>query len=144
MKFKSEQGRDKLRGGYYTPGPIAQYDLYEFSYLKAKYETPYKQFDKYFAFVEFAITHTACRGIIGVVIPNKWMTVASGSLLRKFIRKHTNPVWLHNFKHHSVFEEKQIYVCAPILSKDKHTAVYYSEPSSIEEFSVGTYEVFTT
>ncbi|OFT64657.1 Eco57I restriction-modification methylase domain-containing protein [Corynebacterium sp. HMSC05D03] len=129
---------------YMSTESMRKYDLFEFKYLQANYTTPYKQFDKYFAFVEFAITCATAQGVIGVVIPNKWMTVASGSLLRKFVLENATPVWLHNFRHHSIFDGKMIYVCAIVLSKSKSTNVRYSEPRSVEEFSLGTYEVFST
>lgn len=129
---------------YMSTEDMRKHDLFEFNYLRTNYASTYKQFDKYFAFVEFAITHVTSRGVIGVVIPNKWMTVASGAWLRKLMLEHTSPVWLHNFKHHSIFEGKMIYVCAIVLSKTETSLVHYSEPHSIEDFSLGTYGAFPT
>src|SRR5439155_23661206 len=72
---------------YMSTEQMKSYDKWEFTYIKENYETPHQQFDKYFAFVEFAVDHLDNDGgVLGVVIPNKWMTIEAGARFRSMLR----------------------------------------------------------
>lgn len=103
----------------------------EFTILENSYSTLTRQWDKYFAFVEFGISKLSDDGVIGVVIPNKWMTVVSGSLFRQVLDEDVHVNWLQNYTCHSVFEDKQIYVCGLVAAKHCKPVIEYSEPSAI-------------
>ncbi|OKL50469.1 Eco57I restriction-modification methylase domain-containing protein [Boudabousia marimammalium] len=110
----------------------------EFTIIESSYSSLLRQWDKYFAFVEFGITKLTKHGVIGVVIPNKWMTVVSGALFRQLLASNVHVIWLQNFTYHPVFEEKQIYVCGLVASKDKKSKIMYAEPTSVDEISTVT------
>ncbi|MFF2088179.1 Eco57I restriction-modification methylase domain-containing protein [Nocardia sp. NPDC058176] len=126
---------------YMSAENMKNYDPREYQYLKAEYETTERQFDKYFPFVELAVTHLAPAGLTAVVIPNKWMTVVSAKMFRALLRGDVSPVWLTNFRHVTVFEGKSVYVCALVLQADAAgKPLTYAEPESFEEFALGRYE----
>jgi hypothetical protein len=109
----------------------------EFNYLKANYQLLHQQFDKYFAFLEFALDHAKDEGVISVVIPNKWMTNVAGKKLRLKLMNETLVGDLVNYRHNQLFPGKTIYVCALTLKKSKKERFRYSEPSSILEHTLG-------
>lgn len=57
-----------------------EYDLY-----KSCYTSAYKQFDKYFIFIERAIERLKENGSLVYIIPNKFTKIESGKKLREFI-----------------------------------------------------------
>jgi len=97
----------------------------EFMYYKLKYETPYKQFDKYFVFMERAISKLKDGGCIGMVVPNKWITIESGKKLRGLLADNDLVSEVVDFGNELLFSGKSIYVCLLALSKSKHKSFSY-------------------
>jgi hypothetical protein len=122
---------------YMQTKDMKSFNSAEFNYLKANYQLLHQQFDKYFAFLEFAMDHTADDGVISVVIPNKWMTNVAGLRLRQRLTNETLVASLVNFRHNQLFEKKTIYVCALTLKKSRNESFSYSEPSAILEHALG-------
>lgn len=106
----------------------------EFKNAKVEFVTPFKQWDKYFVFIERAINQLVDGGIFGFVVPNKWITNASGAKLRKFIINNSHLNLMANFTHYPVFEDKSIYVCGLIGKKgvSEQKTFEYFEPKDIE------------
>ena len=123
---------------YMSTEQMKSYDKWEFAYVKEHYKTPHQQFDKYFAFVEFAVDHLSDRGVVGVVIPNKWMTIEAGPRFREMLRTSATVRRLANFRHVQVFADKSIYVCSLVAKRAAATDFDYSEPDSIRDFVTGT------
>lgn len=122
---------------YMKTEEMRRFNAAEFTYLKANYGLLHKQFDKYFAFLEFALDHTTDTGILSVVVPNKWMTNVAGQKLRARLASQKLVATLVNFRHTQIFEGKTIYVCALTLARGQKDAFNYSEPASILEFTSG-------
>ncbi|WP_167752302.1 Eco57I restriction-modification methylase domain-containing protein [Rothia nasimurium] len=118
---------------YVSTEDMRKLNIVEFNILQNTYSSLSRQWDKYFAFVEFGISMLSPNGVIGVVIPNKWMTVVSASSFRELLATSVHINWLKNFTHHSVFEERQIYVCGLVASKNESPRIDYSEPSSLSD-----------
>ncbi len=57
----------------------------EIKVYKDKYETSYRQFDKYFLFLERALNKIKENGIICLIIPNKFSNIKSGEKLRELL-----------------------------------------------------------
>jgi len=89
----------------------------EFAYYKRKYVTPYKQFDKYFVFVEKAASTLRDGAWVGMVVPNKWMTIESGQKLRAFLAENDLVAEIVDFGNELLFEGRSTYVCLLVLSK---------------------------
>ena len=107
----------------------------EFNYFKSKYSMAYKQFDKYFIFMEVALGLLSSDGVIGLIIPNKWMTIESGKIIRKSLASKGLVKEIVNFGSEQIFEGKSIYVCLLILDNHKNNSVFISSPTYVEFLS---------
>ena len=123
---------------YVSTEDMRKINVREFGIVESSYTTLARQWDKYFAFVEFGVGKLSRDGVIGVVIPNKWMTVVSASMFRKMLASEVHVNWLQNFTYHSVFEEKQIYVCGLVASRHPREFMEYAEPTSIDDVTAAT------
>ncbi|WP_241980984.1 N-6 DNA methylase [Cryobacterium sp. TMT2-23] len=122
---------------YMKTEEMKAFNFAEYQYLKDNYLLLHRQFDKYIAFIEFALDHVTDTGVIGVVIPNKWMTIVAGEKLRGRFRLQQFVADLANFRHVQVFAAKSIYVCTLVLTRAGQDTFTYSEPGSFEEFTSG-------
>lgn len=89
----------------------------EYNYYKTEYRTPFRQFDKYFVFLESAIKKLGQNGFMGMVVPNKWMTIESGAKLRRLLAENGLVSEIVDFGNELLFEDKSTYVCLLIISK---------------------------
>lgn len=89
----------------------------EYEYYKNEYNTPYRQFDKYFVFIEKAIQKLRPNGFMGMVVPNKWMTIESGAKLRGLLAVQELVTEIVDFGNELLFEDRSTYVCLLIASK---------------------------
>jgi hypothetical protein len=96
----------------------------EFNYLKRKYQTSFKQFDKYFSFIEKSLNYLNLNGLLSFVIPNKWINNVSGSKLRSLIDKKLYR--LINFGNEIIFKDRSNYVCFLLLSNNDTKSFEYS------------------
>jgi hypothetical protein len=118
---------------YMKTEDMKKFDPVELDYLRNNYTTAYQQFDKYFPFVEFAAGYLAPRGVIGIVIPNKWMTIVAARALRRLLRTTFSVVRLTNFREAQLFPGKSIYVSSLVAKKGcSQDGFIYSEPASID------------
>lgn len=138
-------GADLVVGNppYMKTEDMKKFDAVELDYLKSNYATSFQQFDKYFAFVEFAARFLRADGVMGLVIPNKWMTVVAARELRKLLRSSVALVRLDNFREAQVFPGKSIYVCSLVARKSAQGTFTYSEPASIDEYAKGAASMYS-
>ncbi len=128
---------------YMKTEDMKKFDAVELAYLKSNYSTSFQQFDKYFAFVEFAASYLRGDGVMGLVIPNKWMTVVAARELRKLLRSRVALVRLDNFREAQVFPGKSIYVCSLVARNSAQGTFTYSEPASIDDYVKGTTSTYS-
>lgn len=110
---------------------------FEVPLYKKHYKTAYKQFDKYFLFIERALELLKSDGILGYIVPSKFIKTGAGLELRKLI---TNGSYLYefvSFGHHQVFMEKSNYTCLLFLSKKRQESFIYYEVNDIEKMKLG-------
>jgi hypothetical protein len=107
---------------------------YELAYYKKRYSTPYRQFDKYFVFVERAIEKIDDAGWIGMVVPNKWITIEAGKKLRGLLAGKGLIAELVDFGSELVFEGKSTYVCLLVLAKRASDAFAYKHITKYDEW----------
>lgn len=122
---------------YMSPEAMKRFDETELEYLKDNYATAFQQFDKYFTFIEFAATYLKRAGVLGTVVPNKWMTVVAGQQLRTLLRTTMSLVRLDNFREAQLFHGKSIYVCTLIARKGTPGTFQYSEPLNLSPHESG-------
>ena len=100
---------------YVTTEDMRSANLAEFHYLKCAYVTSYRQFDKYFSFIERSLGLLAKDGVAGLIVPNKWINVESGAKLRELLASNAAVREIVNFGGESLFHGKSAYICILVL-----------------------------
>lgn len=98
----------------------------EFRAYKRTYRSSYRQFDKYFLFIERALDRLAEGGFACFIVPNKFFKIASGKMLRKVISVGQYLTSLDDFGDAQLFEDKTIYSSIVCLQKSEHPQFTYS------------------
>ncbi len=107
----------------------------EFSVYKEKYKSAYKQFDKYFLFIEKALHLLKGDGRLCYIIPNKFYKIGAGQELRRLLSSHI--VQLDDFGDMQLFPDKTIYSSIILICKEKITEFKYTNVSSLTSLWLG-------
>ena len=99
----------------------------EFELYKKYYETSYKQFDKYFLFIERACSLLKDGGFLGYIVPSKFTKVGAGKKLRRFLKSNSYVSRIISFGANQIFQDKTTYTCLLIAQKQTHESLQYSE-----------------
>lgn len=89
---------------------------FEYNCYSQYYKTAYKQYDKYYLFVERAHSLLNDDGLLCYIIPNKFAKIASGKELRKLIYEKKLLKLFIDFNFNQVFKDKTTYTCIVELS----------------------------
>lgn len=98
---------------------------------KKHYKTAYKQFDKYFLFIEQAIKLLNKDGYLGYIIPSKFMKVGAGKNLRKMLSENNLVSEIVSFGANQVFDNKTTYTCLLTLSKKENPYIFHTNVRSL-------------
>ena len=112
--------------------PSSEVEIY-----RKKYRTAYKQFDKYFIFIEQAIRKTKDGGYICYIVPNKFFKVGAGEYLRNLIAEGKHLVSLDDFGDAQLFEDKTIYSSILLLCKQPQEKFSYTGVDSADKLWLG-------
>lgn len=104
---------------------------------KKKYSTSFKQFDKYFIFIERAINYLRENGILCYIVPNKFFKIVAGKELRRLISQGGYLVSLDDFGDTQLFEDKTIYSSILLLCKSRQQKFQYSSVTSVATLWAG-------
>ena len=107
----------------------------EFAVYKKKYKSAYKQFDKYFLFLEKAFNLLKNNGQMCYIVPNKFYKIGAGQELRRIIAKHV--LKLDDFGDMQLFPDKTIYSCIITLCKDCNKQLQYMNVISLTDLWTG-------
>jgi len=99
----------------------------EFTLYKKYYQTTYKQFDKYFLFVERALQKVKDDGYVCYIIPNKFFKIGAGQKLRELISSNKYLISLDDFGDAQLFSDKTIYSSILLLQKHTHPQFQYAK-----------------
>ena len=102
-----------------------EYDFYKSShspYVTAQTDT----LDKYYLFIEKGLALLNAGGMLGYIVPHKFMNIKSGAKLRELLSSNSSVKKILHFGTHQVFENRSTYTCILVLSKQGH-----------EEFQIG-------
>lgn len=99
----------------------------ELDIYKQKYISAYKQFDKYFLFIERAMQILKKGGYLGYILPSKFIKVGAGKNLRKLLADNKYLSKFIAFGSHQVFKNKTTYTCLLFLNKAIHDDFYFYE-----------------
>ena len=108
----------------------------EFPIYKKKFATAYKQFDKYFLFIEQALNLLTENGFLGYIIPSKFTKVGAGLKLRELLQSNGYLNTIVSFGANQVFSSKTTYTCLLILNKTKSIHFNYTEIRKLEDWKV--------
>lgn len=98
-----------------------------------RYESAYKQYDKYFLFIERAFKLLKEGGTMGYIVPSKFMKVGAGKKLRNFIATRKGIKAIISFGAHQVFSDKSTYSCLLVLQNKENDSFKYSEVDSLSK-----------
>ena len=101
----------------------------EFGIYKGKYSSAYKQFDKYYLFVEKSLEVLKESGVLCYIIPNKFYKIAAGQELRKLVCKNIKK--LDDFGDAQLFPDKTIYSSIVTIGKHSCDEMDYSHVTSL-------------
>ena len=101
-----------------------------------RYKSAYKQYDKYFLFVERAFKLLKEDGAMGYIVPSKFMKVGAGKELRKYISSNKSIKAITSFGAHQVFSDKSTYSCIIVLQNKENDSFTYSEVDSLAKWKV--------
>lgn len=102
-----------------------EYDFYKSNhspYVTAQTDT----LDKYYLFIEKGLALLNGDGMLGYIVPHKFMNIKSGSKLRELLSANSNVKKILHFGTYQVFKNRSTYTCILVLSKQGH-----------EEFQIG-------
>ena len=97
-----------------------------------------KNYDIYVIFIVKALSLLSPEGLMGMILPNKFMKQEYGEMIRSQISRDGNLYKLVNFKDFQVFKGATTYTCLLFLSKEKNNDFDYAECQKTEinaEFS---------
>lgn len=107
----------------------------EFDVYKTKYKSAFKQFDKYFLFVEKALDLIKDVGKVCYIIPNKFFKIAAGQEIRKLLCDKICAI--DDFGDMQLFPDKTIYSSIVTIGKEKSKTVKYSYIKSLVDLWLG-------
>nr|QJS05559.1 type IIS restriction enzyme Eco57I, adenine methyltransferase [Psychrobacter sp.] len=102
----------------------------EIEIYKTKYKTSYKQFDKYYLFIEKAIELLKDYGRLGYIVPSKFTRVDSGKNLRELLVKDRFLKSMIYFGQNQIFNDKTTYTALIFgrkNSKNYDNCFFFSE-----------------
>ena len=107
----------------------------EFRIYKEKYKSAYKQFDKYFLFVEKAFDLLKNNGRLCYIVPNKFYKIGAGQELRRLLSLHITQ--LDDFGDMQLFPDKTIYSCIISVGKEHSIETKYTNVTSLTSLWAG-------
>ena len=110
---------------------------YEYGIYLSKFKSAYKQFDKYFLFIERAMGLLKPTGKLCYIVPNKFFTIPAASKLRTIIGGQME--YIVDFGKNQLFEGKTIYSAIILLDKSGCTSTVYRKYSSSRELWLEVY-----
>ena len=106
-------------------------DSIEIDVYKNNYQTPLKQYDEYFLFIEKSINSIKDDGSIILLVPNKFLTVGAGENLRKLLKEKRILKKIFDFGYTQLFPNATNYVLVLYMAKDSEFE--YVEVNSANE-----------
>lgn len=104
----------------------------ELESYKKLYKSTFKQFDKYFLFVEQALRKIKDNGFVCYIIPNKFFKISSGEKLRDLIATQKTLVRLDDFGDTQLFEDKTTYSSIILLQNKEQNKFKYAYIDSLK------------
>jgi len=98
---------------HYSPDEYAFYKSEYSGYQTAESDL----LDKYYLFIERAWSLLKEGGVLGYIIPHKFMNIMSGEMLREYLSSQNSVSKIIHFGVYQVFKNRSTYTCILILAK---------------------------
>jgi Eco57I restriction-modification methylase/TaqI-like C-terminal specificity domain len=108
----------------------------EFPIYKDEYVSAYKQFDKYFLFIERGLELLTDNGLLGYIVPSKFTKVGSGKELREWLSINQNLQSIVSFGANQIFKDKTTYTCLLFLTNAEQSSFEYAEVKNLKEWKI--------
>lgn len=108
----------------------------ELPLYKKHYKSAFKQFDKYFLFIERGLSLLNKDGYLGFIVPNKFTKVGAAKELRKLLKTSKNIAQITSFGATQVFKNKTTYTCLLTLRKEIKDTFEYCEVNSLNKWKI--------
>lgn len=108
----------------------------EFMLYKKKYSTAYKQFDKYFLFIEQAMQLLKKDGTLCYIVPNKFYKIDAGLRLRLLLAPKIRR--LDDFGDLQLFPDKTIYSAIILCKNENSSRMNYTNVTSLADLWTGS------
>lgn len=96
----------------------------EYEFYLRHYDTAYRQFDKYYLFIERAVDDLLRDdGALGMVVSRKFSHIESGKALRKVLSRGSRLTRLVDFGNAQLFDGRTTYTCLLFLTKTRSKAL---------------------
>ncbi|MBG6030793.1 N-6 DNA methylase [Proteus hauseri] len=119
---------------YMATEHMNQFTSKELDIYKKKYKSAFKQFDKYFLFIERSMQILKEGGYLGYILPSKFIKVGAGKNLRKILSDNKYLSKFISFGSHQVFKSKTTYTCLLFLNKAAHEDFYFYEVKDFKKW----------
>jgi len=126
---------------YMSTEHISQLTPIELPIYKKSYTSSYKQFDKYFLFIERGLNLLKENGYLGYIVPSKFTKVGAGQKLRELLRNNMAVEEVISFGANQIFQDKTTYTCLLILKKDEQPALKYIEVKDLTNWKTRNIEL---
>lgn len=107
---------------------MKKYRSLEYGYVRSEHcnlqTTKASLVDKYQIFIERALSLLNAKGTLGMIVPNKFLTIKTGSSLRKLLSKTYSVSKLIDFGANQVFRGRETYTC-----------IFVATPENLDSFS---------
>ena len=114
----------------------------ELPLYKDNYISAYKQFDKYFLFLEQGLNLLTDDGVLGYIVPSKFTKVGAGMKLRELLANHLKTIV--SFGANQVFSDKTTYTCLLTLGKQSQQTFQYAEIKKLKDWLIRYDILFST
>jgi len=119
---------------YMATEHMKQFTPLELPLYKKHYSSSYKQFDKYFLFIERGLDLLKPKGYFGYIVPSKFTKVGAGKKLRELLISNKSVEQIISFGANQVFHDKTTYTCLLILKNEEQKELNYLEVDSLKNW----------
>ena len=119
---------------YMATSDMKQLTPLELPLYKTYFSSSYKQFDKYFLFIEKGLELLTEGGILGFIIPNKFTKVGAGKKLRELLVEKKSIQRIVSFGANQVFQNKTTYTSLLILRNEEQEKLEYLEVNNLKDW----------
>jgi hypothetical protein len=119
---------------YMATEHMKEFTPLELPIYRSKFDSSYKQFDKYFLFIERGLEILKDGGYFGYIVPSKFAKVGAGKKLRELLVENKAIQQIISFGANQVFQNKTTYTCLLILKKEKLEQFKYLEVNSLKNW----------